>query len=215
MFHVKRFLALLVDKQFQNSNLSHSEESCHWDSRRRGENCDWHRISENHPCRNQSIQVYSIGFYADLNNPNLKLEPNMTAEQKVDHIIRTSACVLRIVPTRSTSYSHLRDAFMRALQGKLNLSRKSGTLSDDEVVEIALPLRKLKTLFPNTALGKHAQFDIFLSEPTPGKPRSLVFRDLGAIEHDWVATELVMHYFEGDGPSPPMKKAVTDRVQSL
>ncbi|KAG7099514.1 hypothetical protein E1B28_001359 [Marasmius oreades] len=161
------------------------------------------------------IQVYSIGFYADLNNPNLKLEPNMTAEQKIDHIVRTTTCVLRIVPTRSTSYSHLRDAFMRAMQSKLSSGGKSGTISDDDAAEIASPLRKLKTLFPNTALSKHTPFDIFLSEPAPGKHRALVFRDLGSIEHDWVATEFVLHYFEGDGPSPPMKKAVVDRIQSL
>ncbi|KAK1232084.1 hypothetical protein PQX77_004802 [Marasmius sp. AFHP31] len=139
----------------------------------------------------------------------------MTQEQRIEEIVKKSACVIRIVPTRSTSYSHLRDAFMRALYARLGESRKSGTISEDEATEVAFPLRKLKTLFPNTALSKHTPFDVFLSEPVPGKPRAIVFRDLGAIEHDWVATEFVLHYFAGEGPSPPMKKAVLDRVQSL
>ncbi|KAK7058315.1 hypothetical protein VNI00_001946 [Paramarasmius palmivorus] len=161
------------------------------------------------------IKVYSVALYADLRNPNLKFEPNMTPDQKIEHIIRNSACVIRIVPTRSTSYSHLRDAFMRAMQARMNDGRKNGTLTEENAMEVASPVRKLKTLFPNTALAKHTPFDIFLSQPTPGKPRALIFRDLGAIENDWVATEFVLHYFEGDGPSPPLKKSVVERVSSL
>ncbi|KAL0578023.1 hypothetical protein V5O48_003973 [Marasmius crinis-equi] len=134
-----------------------------------------------------------------------QLDPSMTPEQKIEEIVKKGACVIRIVPTRNTSYSHLRDAFMRAMYARLGQSRKLGTLSEDEATEIAFPLRKLKTLFPNTALSKNTPFDIFLSEPASGKPRSLIFRDLGAIEHDWVATEFVLNYFEGDGPSPPVK----------
>ena len=68
-------------------------------------------------------------------------------------------------------------------------------------------MRKLKSLFPNSPFEKHAPLDIYLSAPVPGKPRVLVFRDLGAIESDWVATEFVLHYFEGQGPSPPVSSS--------
>ena len=109
-----------------------------------------------------------------------------------------------IVPTRSTSYTHLRDAFMRALQTRLASGIRDGTLTEEIAQETAPPMRKLKSIFPNAPLAKHTPLDIFLSAPSPNRPRTLVFQDLGLIENDWVATEFVLHYFEGDGPSPPV-----------
>ncbi|KAJ3798131.1 chalcone-flavanone isomerase-domain-containing protein [Lentinula aff. detonsa] len=161
------------------------------------------------------IQVYSVGFYADLNNPRLKLEPSMTPDEKIQEIVKTCACEIRIVPTRNTSYSHLRDAFIRAITTRLRDGRKDGTTTEEEAIEAASPIRKLKTLFPNTALTKHSPLDIFLYPPTPGQPRALTFRDLGSIESDWVAREFVLHYFEGEGPSPALKKMVIKAIESL
>ncbi|EAU93419.1 hypothetical protein CC1G_04398 [Coprinopsis cinerea okayama7 len=161
------------------------------------------------------IKVYSVGFYADLNNPNLKIPKEMSPEDKVREIIKNTACVVRIVPTRSTSYTHLRDAFMRALQGRLAVAKKEGTITEQQEFEAGGPMRKLKSIFPIAPLGKHVPLDMYLAAPTPGKPRALVFRDLGAIENDWVATELVLHYFEGDGPSPPLKKSVLERLENF
>ncbi|KAJ4476677.1 chalcone isomerase, partial [Lentinula aciculospora] len=161
------------------------------------------------------IQVYSVGFYADLNNANLKFEPTMTPDDKIREIVNTCACEIRIVPTRNTSYSHLRDAFIRAITARLRDGRKNGTTTEEEAVEAASPIRKLKTLFPNTALTKHSPLDIFLYPPTPGKPRALTFRDLGSVESDWVAREFVLHYFDGDGPSPALKKMVVETVETL
>jgi len=93
---------------------------------------------------------------------------------------------------------------MRALQARMVLAQQRGTLSDEEAQAAGSPMRKLKTLFPNSPLLKHIPLDIFLTPPIPGRPRALIFRDLGAVENDWVATEFVLHYFEGDGPSPPV-----------
>ncbi|KAF5384724.1 hypothetical protein D9757_006214 [Collybiopsis confluens] len=154
------------------------------------------------------IKVYSVGFYADLHNPNLRLEPNMTSDEKIRTIVDTCACEIRIVPTRNTSYTHLRDAWMRAMTSRLSDGRKKGTLSEDQALEISSPIRKLKTLFPNSPLAKHCPLDIFLLPPIPGKPRPLIFRDLGAVESDWVGREFVLHYFDGDGVSPPLKKMI-------
>ncbi|KAF5374855.1 hypothetical protein D9758_000061 [Tetrapyrgos nigripes] len=159
------------------------------------------------------IKVYSVGFYADLNNPKLKITPEMTPDEKISEIVSKSACVVRIVPTRNTSYSHLRDAFVRALHARLNDGRKASTVTEDQALEIGFPMRKLKTLFPNSPLTKHTPLDVFLSEPVSGKPRSLIFRDLGAIEDDWVAVEFVLHYFEGEGLSPPLKKEVVKQLE--
>lgn len=145
----------------------------------------------------------------------------MPPEDKIKYIIRNSSCLIRIglpyfslfphdfltlmvVPTRSTSYTHLRDAFMRALQTRLASGIRDGTLTEEVAQEAASPLRILKSIFPNAPLAKHAPLDIFLSAPSSSRPRALIFRDLGSIENDWVATEFVLHYFEGDGPSPPV-----------
>lgn len=122
---------------------------------------------------------------------------------------------------------------MRSLQARMVTGRQNGSISEEVEVAAGSPLRKLKSLFPNSALTKNTPLDVFLSAPTPGRPRALVFRDMGAIENDWVATELVLHYFTGEGPSPPvcppsqfindittncpyqLKKAVLERLSSL
>jgi len=139
----------------------------------------------------------------------------MPPEDKIKYIIRNSSCLIRIVPTRSTSYTHLRDAFMRALQTRLASGTTDGSLTEKVAQEAASPLRKLKSIFPNAPLAKHTPLDIFLSAPSSSRPRTLVFQDLGSIQNDWVATEFILHYFEGDGPSPPLKKAVLERVKTI
>lgn len=74
---------------------------------------------------------------------------------------------------------------------------------------IQSPINKLKTLFPNTPLTKHTPLDILLTPPFPDKPRTLILRDLGVIQDDWVAQEFVLAYFEGDGNSPAVSKFVS------
>ncbi|KAI0935988.1 hypothetical protein AcV5_004248 [Taiwanofungus camphoratus] len=163
------------------------------------------------------IKVYSVGFYADLANPNLNIPKSASFEEKINHLVRNSACVLRIVPTRSTSFGHLRDGFMRALQAHLLLCRQRGTLSPEEEASVQSPLRKFKSIFPNTPLAKHTPLDILLTPPTPDpkQPRSLIVRDLGSVQSDWLAPEFVLAYFEGEGISPPMKKSVVEGLEDF
>ncbi|THH09870.1 hypothetical protein EW145_g1719 [Phellinidium pouzarii] len=135
------------------------------------------------------IKVYSVGFYADLANPNLKIPNNVTPEEKVDYIVSNTPCVLRIIPTRSTSYSHLRDGFLRALQARMSAQLKSGKLSMQEAEEAQSPLRKLKSMFPTSPLAKGVPLDIMLL-PLPisaSEKRTLVVRDLGSVESNWLA----------------------------
>ncbi|KAJ6627279.1 chalcone-flavanone isomerase-domain-containing protein [Mycena sp. CBHHK59/15] len=161
------------------------------------------------------IKVYSIGFYADLSSPNLNIPLNMPPDEKINHIVRNTACLLRIVPTRTTSYTHLRDAFMRALHARLARDQAAGTLSDTDALAVAGPLRALKTLFPNSPLAKHFPLDVYAPAPVPGQPRPLIFRDLGAVQSSWVATELLLHYFDGKGASPPLKNTTVARLESF
>ena len=98
---------------------------------------------------------------------------------------------------------------MRTLQERMAKAKLEGTLTEDEATATGSPMRKLKTLFPNASLAKHTPFEIFLAAPASGQPRSLVFRDLGTIENDWVATELVLHYFERNAPSPAVSHVLS------
>ncbi|KAJ7630603.1 chalcone isomerase [Roridomyces roridus] len=162
------------------------------------------------------IHVYSIAFYADLSSPSLAIPLSMSPDDKIEQIVRNSACLLRIVPTRSTSYTHLRDAFLRALQGRLALGQKNGTLSQEDALAVAAPMRSLKTVFPNSPLAKHASLDLYVPAPVPGQPRPLIFRDLGAVQNSWVATELLLYYFAGNGASPAVcLKSTVARLETF
>jgi hypothetical protein len=108
------------------------------------------------------------------------------------------------VPTRSTSYTHLRDAFVRALHARLDRKRKEGTYTDEIAMADSTAIGKLKSLFPNTPLAKHTPFDIYLPAPSDGLIRTIIFRDMGIIENEFVATDLLLHYFEDPSPSPPV-----------
>ncbi|KAJ3576134.1 hypothetical protein NP233_g628 [Leucocoprinus birnbaumii] len=153
-----------------------------------------------------NIKVYSVGLYADLENPNLHVPSDLSPEQKIEHIVKNTACVVRIIPTRSTGLTHLRDAFTRALNTRLVKAKQSGELTEEQVIQEGSPIRKLAGLFPNSPLTKNTPFDIFLTAPQEGKPRALIFRDLGSVESDWVATNLVLNYVGPECPSPPLKE---------
>ncbi|KAI5124422.1 hypothetical protein M0805_008306 [Coniferiporia weirii] len=155
------------------------------------------------------IKVYSVGFYADLTNPHLKIPENATPEEQIDYIVSNTPCVLRIVPTRSTSYSHLRDGFLRALQARMSAQLKDGTLSAQEAEDAQSPLRKLKSMFPSTPLAKGVPLEIILLSPPKNlsEKRTLIVRDLGSVDNNWLSKEFFMAYFEGSGLSPPMKKS--------
>ena len=92
---------------------------------------------------------------------------------------------------------------MRALQARLVLSKQRGTFTSEEELAVQSPLRKFKSMFPNTPLAKHSPLDVLLTAPS-SQPRTLIVRDLGSVQSDWLATEFFLAYFEGDGISPPV-----------
>ncbi|KAF9786134.1 chalcone-flavanone isomerase-domain-containing protein [Thelephora terrestris] len=162
------------------------------------------------------IKVYSVAFYADLNNPALQVSQSATPEEKIDHIIQNTTCALRIIPTRNTSYSHLRDGFMRALQGRLVLAKKSEALTPQEELEIQSPLRKFKSMFPNSKpLEKHQSLDLLFLAAMGGEPRNLIVRDLGSVQNDWLALELLRAYFHEKGISQAMKGDVWKNIEGF
>jgi hypothetical protein len=96
---------------------------------------------------------------------------------------------------------------MRAMMTRQVLCRQRGTLSTEEELNIQSPLRDLKSMFPSTPFKKHTPLDIILTAPPsdPSQSRTLIVRDLGSVHNDWVATEFFLSYFDGNGPSPPVR----------
>lgn len=116
------------------------------------------------------------------------------------------------VPTRNTSYTHLRDAFVRTLQTRQRLAHQAGDLSSDEQLALQAPISQLKTVFPNAPFVKNTPLDIVLSPPDTKWPRALIIQDLGAIQNEWVARELILSYFDGQGNSPAVSFSINSIV---
>lgn len=106
------------------------------------------------------------------------------------------------VPTRNTTYSHLRDGFVRALEKRQWIAQQAGELSSDEQLKLQTPIGQLRSAFPNTPMVKGTPLDLVLAPPDSKQPRSLIIRDLGAIQNGWVAQELFLSFFDRKGNSP-------------
>jgi hypothetical protein len=92
---------------------------------------------------------------------------------------------------------------MRALQARLVLAKKLEALTPQEEVDIQSSLRKFKSMFPNSKpLEKHQPLDLLFLAPVNGEPRSVIVRDLGTVQSDWIARELLRAYFHEKGISP-------------
>lgn len=161
-----------------------------------------------------AMRVYSVAFYADLANVDLtSLKLCKTAEERIETLLETTTCALRIVPTRATSYSHLRDGFIRAIQARQLLARKAGNLEAEQEDALHAPLQQFKGLFPTAAFKKHEPMHIVLSSPKI-RPRQLRIPPLGAVGDTWIATEFFRAYFQGT-ISPPLIEDVKRSVDSI
>jgi hypothetical protein len=109
--------------------------------------------------------------------------------------------VLDTVPTRNTSYGHLRDGFIRKLQTRQRAAHQTGELSSEEELKLQGPISQLRTAFPNAPMVKGTPLDLLLAPPDPEQPRALIIRELGAVQNDWVAQELILSFFDGKGTS--------------
>ncbi|CEL52209.1 hypothetical protein RSOLAG1IB_00748 [Rhizoctonia solani AG-1 IB] len=160
------------------------------------------------------IHVYSVGFYADLKKANAKaLRRCKTPEQCINLLIQTTSCALRIVPTRATSYTHLRDGFIKTIQARQALRRKDGSLTTEQEEALHTPVQQFKGFFPTATMKKHQPLHVFLSSPEV-KPRGLRLYQLGTVRDDWLATEFFLAYFHGT-ISPPLIEDVKRNVESV
>ncbi|KAG8757512.1 hypothetical protein FRC14_001989 [Serendipita sp. 396] len=162
------------------------------------------------------LKVYSVGFYADLNQPGFIPRLDGTAEERIEYLIRNTTCALRIVPVRSTSHTHLRDGFVRAIQSRITLAQKSGLITPEEEDALIQPMQTLKGLFPNVSLPKHKPLHAVLTAPDRStSSRTLYFPELGRLDDSWIANEFFLSYFAGKGISPAMKQSVEEAITEI
>lgn len=97
---------------------------------------------------------------------------------------------------------------MRSLLGRMKLGHARGTINQQEEEDAQDPLRTLKSIFPGTPLAKHTPLDILITAPSEDstRPRAVIVRDLGSVENNWIAREIILAYFEGDGLSPAVRQ---------
>ena len=105
------------------------------------------------------------------------------------------------VPTRNTTYTHLRDGFVRTLQKRQWIAHQAGELSPDEQLQLQAPIGQLRSAFPNSPLVKGTPLDLVLAPPDLKQSRALIIRDLGVVQNGWVAQELFLSFFDEQGNS--------------
>ncbi|KAF8309966.1 chalcone-flavanone isomerase-domain-containing protein [Cantharellus anzutake] len=160
------------------------------------------------------FKVYAVGFYAE--PALLQTTEDAPFEEKIERIIQTSACAIRIVPVRSTSYTHLRDAFIRALRLRIVDLKKTRNLFLDEENALEESLQRLKGIFPISSFEKNSSLLVYSVPEVHGglKERTLIFDGLGEIQSTWMAANFFYTYFTGKGVSPALLKSVKESLIS-
>lgn len=121
---------------------------------------------------------------------------------------------VQIVPLRSTSLTHLRDGFARAILGRLGAPSAAGSAQDDEGAFNSLTM--LKSFFPARPLAKGTPLSVFgdpssgalafyVSPPAPSSS-DLEPEHLGTVVAPRAMRELFLSYFSTPEPSAGKKK---------
>lgn len=78
---------------------------------------------------------------------------------------------------------------MRSLQARMSSQLKDKSLTPEEAEDAQSPLRKLKSMFPNTPLAKGSPLEVLILPPSKsaGDKQTLIVRDLGSVENNWLA----------------------------
>ncbi|ORX38909.1 chalcone-flavanone isomerase-domain-containing protein [Kockovaella imperatae] len=141
--------------------------------------------------------------------------PQMTGEALIKSLLDQSvSCAVRIVPVRSTDFSHLRDGFTRALIARQKLARTSGSITETEDARITESIQSLKSLFPSQKVPKGHSLSLVrtkgsLAVEYEGRP-------LGEVKDAWLAREMMLAYFaDKDVISPKLKEDVAQGFEDL
>ncbi|PWN52870.1 hypothetical protein IE53DRAFT_402031 [Violaceomyces palustris] len=176
------------------------------------------------------VRVYVAAFYCDENHlERLSVAggPDASLEKKVKELADSGVtCALRIVPVRSTDFAHLRDGFVRALQARLKLAIKSGSLANESEASFSKGIQDLKSSFPKGSVPKGEALDLVMTPALSAgqshtRPLELTFEFRGKVfgrvesgqDSFTVARELLLAYFSERGEiSTPLKKSVEENI---
>ncbi|KAG8879734.1 hypothetical protein FRB97_001480 [Tulasnella sp. 331] len=159
------------------------------------------------------VQAYAVGFYADTHEADLR---GVAENLRVGWLIKNRTVAIRLAPTRYASFNHLRDGFVRALQGRLAGAGATPTpsLSVEDQISINDSIGKLKALVPSPNLQGRTPFYL-VSSPFV-EPRKMEIPPLdGEIRRAWVGVQFMQAYFKSGAPSAAMKQSVQEGVNKL
>lgn len=161
------------------------------------------------------VKVYSAAFYVeDRVLDTLAKLPGWSAfsaeqignDTLISALLQASDCAIRIgtsglpysqliaVPVRGTDLAHLRDGWVRAIQARQKLARKSASITTEQDEDVTQAVQTLKALFPARSVPKGSA--LILERSKNGELRILVDGELlGTMRHEWMSRELFAAYF--------------------
>ncbi|MBW0500800.1 hypothetical protein O181_040515 [Austropuccinia psidii MF-1] len=142
---------------------------------------------------------------------------NLRGEALIRNLLAVPAdFVIRIVPVRSTDFTHLRDGFCRSLLSRINSAAKQGTLSESDFESANHSINTFRAFFPTaTSLPKGQPLTLIRSAN-----RSLIVEyegtKLGELDDPIIARELFLAYFADQNPiSLKFKNSVAEGFAHL
>ncbi|KAN0064883.1 hypothetical protein ACQY0O_001940 [Thecaphora frezii] len=172
------------------------------------------------------VRVYVAALYVDESKlQQLAKEGGFagnatSVEERVRMLVdQGAACAIRIVPVRSTDFAHLRDGFVRALQGRLKKAIKASNIASGSATEEAFSngITEVKDCFPRGSVPKGSALDLVLVPSFTGSSLNFEYdgKVFGSVKASdsaqgfTIARELALAYFSETGEiSTPFKKSV-------
>lgn len=187
------------------------------------------------------VKVYVAALYIDETKLEARLLSQQATNTSLEETMKSmldegSSVIIRIVPVRNTDFNHLRDGFIRALQGRLKKAIKQAQVQSNSPLESEFQraIQEIKESFPRGSVPKGSPLDLVIlpAGETAAKTQrtSLVFEYDGKVFGEvktgavakgadeasagvdagfTVARELVLAYFADQNEiSTPFKKSV-------
>lgn len=175
------------------------------------------------------VRVYVAALYIDESALGSSASATTLEAYMKETLDQGTAAVIRIVPVRNTDFNHLRDGFIRALQGRLKKAIKQSQIDSAAETSFQEQIQGVKDSFPRGSVPKGSPLDLVIvpvGKQVPvtselhfeydgevfGQVKGGLKKKEQAEEADrgfTVARELVLAYFADQGEiSPPFKKSV-------
>lgn len=115
---------------------------------------------------------------------------------------------VRIVPTRNTDHSHLRDGFVRAMLARMKQATSAGQLTDEQAEQAGKDLDHFKGFFPSGKVSKGK----YMLVTRRGSDGALLLeyegKLLGTLKNTFLSKQMLLAYFaDNDKEISPKLKA--------